>query len=121
MAYIFRTSRKERISFALFMAGQALFNSFVGSYVQVFFTEAGITAMTVGVIFLVARVWDAVNDPLFGAIVDKSHLKGGKFLPWLKISSVLVPLFMLIIFAMPVSISPGVKVLWASIAYIFSA
>ncbi|MDR3276505.1 MAG: MFS transporter, partial [Treponema sp.] len=118
MAMIFRTSRKERVSFALFMTGQSLFNTFVGSFVQVFYTNMGIAAITVGFIFLAARVWDAANDPMFGAIVDRSNLKRGKFLPWLRLSSFLVPLFMILIFALPSSLPMTAKLIWATAAYI---
>lgn len=117
MSNIMRTTKKERISFALFMAGQGMFNTFAG-YVQVFFTNMGIAATTVGIIFLVARVWDAVNDPLFGSILDRSNLKGGKFLPWLRLSTLLVPVFFLAIFIMPTGLTSTAKLIWASVAYI---
>jgi probable glucitol transport protein GutA len=116
--FVFRTTRIERIGFALFMSGQTMFNSLAG-YVQVFFTDIGIAAMSVGAIFLLARVWDAVNDPMFGAIVEKSRLKGGKFLPWLRLSSILVPVFMLAIFLVPGGLPNTAKVLLAGLAYTF--
>ena len=88
---IFRTSRIERWGFALFMAGQGIVNTYVGSYLQLYLTDIGITAVAVGVMFLIARVWDAVNDPIFGAILDKLNLKGGKFLPFLRASNIMLP------------------------------
>ena len=37
-----------------------------------FYTDvAGITAAAAGTLFLVARIWDAVNDPLMGGLTDK--------------------------------------------------
>jgi probable glucitol transport protein GutA len=114
----FRTTLAERVSFALFMAGQAMFNYFIGTYAQKFFTDVGIAAFAVGTVFLLARVWDAVNDIMFGAILDKSHLKGGKFLPWLRMSVILTPLAFLALFAMPASLPAGVKIAWASVAYL---
>jgi probable glucitol transport protein GutA len=87
--------------------------------VQKFFTDKAIAAVTVGTIFLFARVWDAVNDLMFGAILDKAKLKGGKFLPWLRLSVVLTPLAFFTLFAMPDSISPALKIAWAALAYLF--
>lgn len=90
----------------------------IGNFVQVFFTDMGVTAAAVGTIFVVARIWDAVNDPMFGVIVDKSHLKGGKFLPWLKMANVLLPLTAVLIFLMPSSLGSGQEVAWAAVTYI---
>ncbi|MDR2752219.1 MAG: glycoside-pentoside-hexuronide (GPH):cation symporter [Clostridiales bacterium] len=115
----FRTSSQERIGFALFMSGQAMFNYFMGTFVQKYFTDKSIAAVAVGTIFLFARVWDAVNDLMFGAILDKAHLKGGKFLPWLRLSVVLTPLAFFTLFAMPESIPAGLKIAWAAVTYLF--
>lgn len=114
----FRTSGIERWGFALFMAGQGIVNTFVGSFFQMHLTNIGITAYAVGVMFLIARVWDAVNDPIFGAILDKTNLKAGKFLPWLRASNIMLPLVVVLLFAMPNSLSTSWKFAWAFVAYL---
>ena len=43
----------------------------------------------VGVLFLVARIWDAINDPVMGMICDNTHTKFGKFRIWLVIGTLL--------------------------------
>lgn len=115
---IFRTSRVERWGFALFMAGQGIVNTFVGSYLQLYLTDIGITAVAVGVMFLIARVWDAVNDPIFGAILDKLNLKGGKFLPFLRASNIMLPLTVILLFAVPGNMPVGLKIGWSFVAYL---
>ncbi len=115
---VFRTSRIERWGFALFMAGQGIVNTFVGGYLQLYLTDIGITAVAVGVMFLVARVWDAVNDPIFGAILDKLNLKGGKFLPFLRASNIMLPLTVVILFAVPGNMPVGMKIAWSFVAYL---
>lgn len=115
---VFRTSRIERWGFALFMAGQGIVNTFVGGYLQLYLTDIGITAVVVGVMFLIARVWDAVNDPIFGAILDKLNLKGGKFLPFLRASNIMLPLTVIILFAVPGNMPVGMKVAWSFVAYL---
>lgn len=114
----FRTSRIERWGFALFMAGQGIVNTYVGGYLQMYLTDIGITAVAVGVVFLVARVWDAVNDPIFGAILDKLNLKGGKFLPFLRASNILLPLAVIVLFSIPSNLPAGLKLTWAFVAYL---
>lgn len=115
---IFRTSGIERWGFALFMAGQGIINTFVGSFLQMYLTNAGITAYAVGMMFLIARVWDAVNDPIFGAILDKTNLKGGKFLPFLRASNVLLPLTVILLFTIPSGLSTAWKLAWSFVAYL---
>jgi probable glucitol transport protein GutA len=114
----FRTSGRERFAFVLFMSGQTVFNQFLNGYGQKFLTEAGLTAATVGTIFLATRVFDAVNDPVFGGIIDRAHLKGGKFLPWLRLSAVLLPILTVAIFFLPASLPAGGKVTWAATFYV---
>jgi sugar (glycoside-pentoside-hexuronide) transporter len=116
---LYRTGRKERLGFALFMAGQSIFNQFINNYLQIFLTNVGIAAVVVGTIFLLVRVFDAVNDPVFGGIVDRVKLRGGQFLPWLRLSNILLPLCLILIFFMPLGISPAARTLWAGLAYLF--
>ena len=115
---VFRTSGIERWGFALFMAGQGIVNTFVGAYFQIYLTDIGVTAALVGVLFLIARIWDAVNDPIFGMIVDKTSLGGGKFLPWLRASNVMLPLVVVLLFATPNGLSMIMKFVWAFVAYL---
>ena len=100
------------------MAGQGIINQFVGGFYQVYLTGIGITAYAVGILFLVARVWDAVNDPIFGAIVDKANFRGGKFLPWLRLGNILLPLAVLLLFAIPNELTIGMKLVWACVVYV---
>jgi len=114
---IFRTSKKERLSFALYMMGAGMYNCAAG-YIQVFYTKMGIAAATVGTIILVTHVWDAVNDPLFGIMVDRVNLKGGKLLPWLRVASLFLPASMLLLFFMPEGIPATAKIVWGVGAYL---
>ena len=117
MERVYRTSRKERLGFGLYMMGQGMYNSAIG-YVQVFYTNMGIAATAVGAMLLTTHVWDAVNDPLFGMLVDRIHLKGGRLLPWLKLATFCLPACILFLFFMPAGISAGAKIAWGVIAYL---
>src|SRR5699024_3515090 len=56
----------------------------VTSYLLFFYTDIfGITAAAAGTLFLVTRIWDAVNDPIMGIIIDKTKSKHGKARPYL--------------------------------------
>ena len=41
----------------------------------------------IGILLIVGRVWDAVNDPMMGAIIEGTHMKWGKFKPWILIGA----------------------------------
>jgi sugar (glycoside-pentoside-hexuronide) transporter len=90
----------------------------MSGFLQIFMTDIAIPAASVGTILLVARVWDAVNDPMFGIVVNKAKLKGGKYKPWLKLSTVLIFVFTIALFATPPSIPVGTKTAIAAVFYI---
>jgi GPH family glycoside/pentoside/hexuronide:cation symporter len=49
-----------------------------------FYTDSfGLTAASAATLFLVARLWAAVCDPIFGALADRTNTRWGKFRPWI--------------------------------------
>lgn len=107
------------ISYSLYFAGQLCFYALVGMYVSTFMTDIGISLAAVSLILVIARIWDAVNDPIFGIIVDKTKWKSGrKYLPWLKIATGLITVFSIAIFFCPTSLPVSTKTGWVGIAYI---
>jgi len=79
-------STKERNYYLLGLMGQNMIYNIIGACLMYYlqFTLL-IPAMTVSVIFTVARVWDAFNDPIMGTFVDRTRTKYGKCIPWLRI------------------------------------
>ncbi len=76
---------KEGIAFSLAGFGQNLICTIVGSYLTVFMTDAiGYPALWVAFLMLFARIFDALNDPIMGSIVDRTRTKWGKCRPYLK-------------------------------------
>ncbi|MDR0852094.1 MAG: glycoside-pentoside-hexuronide (GPH):cation symporter [Clostridiales Family XIII bacterium] len=111
-------SKGESFSYSIYFLGQNISFAILTMYLIIFFTDIGIPAATVGVITLIVKIWDAVNDPIFGGIVDKLHLKKGKFMPWIRISVVFLPVATILMFAIPGSLSLAAKVVLACVAYI---
>ena len=109
---------KESFSYGLYFLGQNIFYMLIYMYMNTYFTDVGISAVAVAGLALVVKVWDAVNDPIFGGLIDKVKFKKGKFVPWLRISLVGIPLATILMFAIPTSLSMGVKIAWAGIAYV---
>ncbi|MBQ2901053.1 MAG: MFS transporter [Agathobacter sp.] len=112
------TSKGERLSYYLFFAGQLIFNTIVMSYVLTLLLNNGVNEVLAGAIILAPKIWDAVNDTLFGFIVDKVRFKGGRFLPWIKLSAILMPIATIFLFSVPETMSVTGKCIWIVIGYI---
>lgn len=113
----FTTSGGERISYGLYAFGAILSYYMIMSYLQLYMTDIGISAVAVGMIFMFAKVWDAVNDPIFGVLVDKVNPRGGKYKFWLRIASIAIPLTTILLFIIPAQASVQVKIIWSAVAY----
>lgn len=114
----FVTSKRERLAYCLFFLGQNILWGYAG-YVETFLTDIGITAATAAAILLVPKLWDAVNDVLFGYLMDRCTFKNGqKFLPWVRIGTMAIGITTVVLFAIPDSLSQATKVVWFLGAYI---
>lgn len=71
-------------------------NSVVSSYLTIFYTDVFlIPAKSITLMMLLARIWDAINDPVVGMLADRTHTKYGRYRPWLAIGT--FPLFIITI------------------------
>lgn len=67
-----------------------LIASFLLTYIQFGMTLSIVQFTTISLLIGVGgRIWDAVNDPMMGAIIEGSHMKFGKFRPWILMGAVL--------------------------------
>ena len=77
-------TRKELIGFLTGLAGQNIIYNIIASGLAFYFQSViFIPVAAYTAIFAIARVWDAVNDPMMGTIVDKTKTKWGKCKPYL--------------------------------------
>lgn len=115
---MYLTSKKERLSYGGWFIGQNIIYMLVTSYLAIFLTdEVGIVEGVVATLFLVARIWDAVNDPMLGGIVDKVNPKKGKFKPWIDAVTIFIPLVTIALF-WKFDGSGSFTIVYAYIAYI---
>ena len=79
---------KDEIGYVFGDMAGSFVNLFVDAYFLIFCTNVlGISAGWMGTLFLVARLWDAINDPIMGSFLDRWMIgkSGDKFKPWIKI------------------------------------
>ena len=85
----------------------------VSTYLVIFYTDVfGLAASSVAMLMLIAKVWDGINDPIMGAIMDKSHSKWGKYRPFILIGSIVLVIFTILTFSTPDFNDTG-KLIWA--------
>lgn len=109
---------KEYFNYGISGFGQNLIYGLVSGYLMFFYTEVFlIPATTVGTMFLVARIWDAINDPIMGTFVDKTRTKWGKMRPYLLATPIPVAIMTILLFVAP-DLSPTLKIVYMYVTYI---
>jgi sugar (glycoside-pentoside-hexuronide) transporter len=74
----------KKIAFASAVFGRNFIWGVMLYYLLFFYTDVfGIGAAAAGTLFLIARIWDGVNDPIMGIIADKTHTRWGRFRPYI--------------------------------------
>lgn len=95
--------------------------TFVGSYLTIFYTDiVGLAPLAVSVIMLGARIWDAFNDPMMGAIAERTRSKFGRFRPYIAIGSPFLAIFGVLTFTNPFGGSTAAGVIWAAVTYVIA-
>jgi len=95
--------------FAWDMAGMFLFFYFTDIY--------RISAAAAGTIMMVARIWDAISDPMIGVISDRTNTKYGKFRPYILWFAIPLSAALVMLFTTPDFEETG-KIIYATCAYL---
>ena len=99
------------------LAGQLLIN-FVSTFFLLFCTDyLGISSVAAGTIFLVARIWDAINDPLMGTLTDHTKTRFGSYRPWIAIGAPIVAITFIMMFV-KIGAANVSYLAWAYAAYL---
>lgn len=118
-------TKKEAAGFLVGMFGQNLIYNIVATGLYFYFQNViCLPAMALGWIMTIARIWDAINDPMMGTIVDKTHSKWGKCRPYLIIFPAIIGLITILAFlngnyaTADTTTQKVLIVAWAAISYI---
>ena len=117
--HTYMTKPAERISYWSYFIGQNVYYNITAAFISTYLAMQGIDLAKVAIVLLIVKVWDAVNDPIFGFIFDKVKFKNGqKCLPWLRLSTLLIPVVTIILFSIPSGLSELGKLIWFGVAYV---
>ncbi|MBU0927619.1 MAG: MFS transporter [Spirochaetes bacterium] len=113
-----RIGAREKIGYGLGdMASNFVWTSAM-SYLAFFYTDIfGISAAAVGVLMLLARLWDAVNDPIMGMIAERTRSRHGVFRPYLLWMAIPFGVAAVLTFTTP-NFGIAGKLVWAYATYI---
>ncbi|EPL4524319.1 MFS transporter [Enterobacter asburiae] len=118
MATTMKIPSRELWSYFGYGLGQCFSFGLVGSFINYFYTDVlGISALAASTIFLIARAWDAVHDPLFASIMDTINSRFGKFRHFLLIAPLLITGVTLLSFY-KIEADMTTKILYAGVTYI---
>ncbi len=122
-SYISRTSgikTRDKIGYAMGDVGSLLVFGLVQSVLQKYYTDLlGVSIVSIMIMFIVARIWDAVNDPIWGRIIDRAPAKkDGRYRPWLKIFAVPTALAAVLMFVKIPGLSEKGYLIYAYVTYI---
>ncbi len=94
-----KTNPKLAISYALGEVGCQMSWYMINNYLTIFYTDiVGLTAAAISAIMLIARIWDAVNDPMMGNIADNTNTRWGRFRPYLMFAPPVLAVFNILTF-----------------------
>jgi len=114
-----KLSGKEKFAYGIGAVGKDMVYMLSASYILYYYQDImGVAAWIMGIILLIARVFDAFNDPLMGVLVAKTKTKWGKFRPWLFIGTLTNAVILFLMFAAPPSLNGGGLVAYAAAFYI---
>lgn len=112
-------SGRAKLSYALAAVGKDMVYMLSASYILYYFQDVmGVSAIAMGTILLVARIFDAFNDPIMGIVVAKTKTRWGKFRPWLLIGTLTNAVILFLMFSAPPAMDAAGLTAYAAITYI---
>ncbi|RMG70802.1 MAG: MFS transporter [Bacteroidetes bacterium] len=93
---------RAHIGYGIGDFGQNIVFQAVTIYLLSFYTDVfGLSPAFAGGLFLAARIWDGLNDPLMGYLAQRTRSRWGRYRPYLLLASIPVALSMFLLFAAP--------------------
>ena len=113
-------SMKDKIGYTLGDLGCCCTEQFRAMYLAIFYTLVlKVNPVHVGILMLITKFWDAINDPLIGALVDSHKNKGkGKFIPWIKFFAFPTAVLCILGFVNVSNFAYGARIAYMFITYI---
>ncbi len=110
--------KKQFVAYGLGAVEKDMVYALSASYIMYYYQDIlGLSATFVGFILMIARVFDAANDPFMGVVVAKTNSRWGKFRPWLFTGTILNAFVLYALFAAP-AVSGKALMIYFAVMYI---
>lgn len=110
--------KKEKLAFSIGALGQGMIYAMMSSYISDYYLNVlQLAPMFVLLLMLLARVWDAINDPLMGVIVDRRTTKWGKMKPYILFAALPIGVFTILMYLSP-DLSKVQLAVYSAIVYV---
>lgn len=105
-------------AFCVAAMGQGMIYAMMSSYISDFYLNVlQLAPMFVLLLMLLARVWDAINDPLMGMIVDRHTTKKGKMKPYILYAAVPIAVLTVLMYYAP-DLDKKYLMVYAAVVYV---
>ncbi len=113
-----KVTSKEKFAYGIGCFGQNMAYYFISNYILFFYTDVFyILPGAAGLILLITKIWDGINDPIMGIFVDRTRSRWGKFRPWLLFTPIFFVPISVLCFSAP-DLTPTGKIIWAYATFI---
>ncbi len=110
--------KNEMTAFCVAGLGQGMIYALMSSYISDYYLNVlQLAPMFVLLLMLLARVWDAINDPLMGMIVDRSNLKSGKMIPFIRFALIPIAIVTILMYLSP-NLDKTQMMIYSAIVYV---
>ncbi|WP_251574408.1 MFS transporter [Limosilactobacillus agrestimuris] len=111
-------SISEYLAYFSYGFGQCFSFGIIGSFILIYYTDiVGISSVIASAIFLIARLWDAIFDPIVSGWIDAHKSTKGKFRKYMHFAPIFVITSTILCFVNP-DISLAGKIVYAAVTYI---
>lgn len=108
----------ERFAYGCGDFGCNIIYTAMSAFLLFYYTDyAGVSAMAVGTIMMISRIFDGISDIIMGVIVDRTHSRFGKARPWILRMCIPFAISGVLMFSVPASWSSTPKLVYVFITY----
>ncbi len=110
---------KSKLGYGIGAIGLDLSYGMFYSYLAQYLTNVlGLAEGFLLILTPIARLWDGINDPMMGTIVDNTHTKMGKYRPWILRGSMLNAVVLVLLFSNPFKLTGGALMAYIAVMYV---
>lgn len=114
-----KLSGGEKFAYGIGAVGKDMVYMLSATYILYYYQDImGVSAVAMGFILFIARIFDAFNDPIMGVLVAKTKTRWGKFRPWLFVGTLLNAVVLFLMFSAPPTLNGSGLVAYAATTYI---